>query len=73
MPIMDGFEAIEIINSGIKAGNLEFVPIIAHTAFDNNEDKATCFRLGAKGFLPKPVKKLELEKAISPFLELHLP
>ncbi|KAL4468287.1 hypothetical protein ABPG72_015823 [Tetrahymena utriculariae] len=68
MPIMDGFQAISIINQEIKDQILEYVPIIAHTAFDNNEDKQKCFQLGAKGFLPKPVKKLELEKSVRPFL-----
>ncbi|KAL4427544.1 hypothetical protein ABPG74_019500 [Tetrahymena malaccensis] len=68
MPIMDGFQAISIINQEIKDQILEYVPIIAHTAFDNNEDKQKCFQLGAKGFLPKPVKKLELEKSVRAFL-----
>ncbi|EAR83147.2 response regulator receiver domain protein (macronuclear) [Tetrahymena thermophila SB210] len=68
MPIMDGFQAISIINQEIKDQVLEYVPIIAHTAFDNNEDKQKCFQLGAKGFLPKPVKKIELEKSVRAFL-----
>ena len=39
MPIMDGFQAMQIINDEIKDKTLEYVPIIAHTAFDNNDDK----------------------------------
>jgi len=39
MPIMDGFQAMQIINDEIKDKALEYVPIIAHTAFDNNDDK----------------------------------
>ena len=65
---MDGFQAMQIINDEIKAKTLEYVPIIAHTAFDNNDDKQKCFSLGAKGFLPKPVKRIELQRAIQPYL-----
>lgn len=39
MPIMDGFQAMQIINEEIAAKKIEYVPIIAHTAFDNEEDK----------------------------------
>ena len=68
MPIMDGFQAMQLINTDIAAKRLEFVPILAHTAFDNTQDKQKCYALGAQGFIPKPVKKNELQKAISPYL-----
>lgn len=39
MPIMDGFQAVEIINQKIRENSLKYVPIIVHTAFDNAEDR----------------------------------
>ncbi|NQY68039.1 MAG: response regulator, partial [Flavobacteriales bacterium] len=53
MPIMNGYQAIEVIRSKIKQGQ-EKTPIIALTAFAIEGDKEKCIKLGADDYLSKP-------------------
>lgn len=65
MPIMDGYEAVTNIR---EQGN-DILPIIAVTS---NVDKATrtkCVRAGFNGFIPKPVKLLDLLAQINQWLD----
>ena len=52
MPIMNGYEAMEIIRSDYK---LKSIPIIAVTAKAMKEDREKCIKLGADDYLSKPI------------------
>jgi twitching motility two-component system response regulator PilH len=57
MPIMNGFEATRILtNDATTAG----IPIIVVSGSEQPADRAWGLRLGAKGFLAKPINKDEL-------------
>jgi CheY-like chemotaxis protein len=57
MPIMDGLEATSQLKSLMGAGQIQSIPIIALTAYDEME---SCFKIGMDGFLQKPVKRDEI-------------
>ena len=65
MPIMNGFEAIQIIKS-IRPD----VPIVAQTAFTQPEDKAKARSVGVNDFISKPVTKDVLFKVVSRYFSL---
>ncbi len=63
MPIMDGYEATEIIKSGSLGEVIENTPIIAVTADATNETKQRVLNMGMIDYITKPVSKnLLLEK-----------
>ncbi|PWE00482.1 response regulator [Marinilabilia rubra] len=55
MPVMDGFKATQKIREKNKD-----VPIIAHSAFVLNNEKAFALQSGCNDFLAKPVKQEDL-------------
>jgi CheY-like chemotaxis protein len=55
MPVMDGYEATEIISKLRPT-----LPIIAQTAFCLPEDVKKCYAAGCTGYLSKPVRKEDL-------------
>lgn len=63
MPVMDGFEAIQII----KQINPD-IPIIAQTAFASHEDKIKCFSIGCDDYLKKPINYNQLFSVITKYL-----
>ncbi len=70
MPVMDGFEATEIIRSDRSDILNHNVPIIAMTANAMKEDRDRCLNAGMNDYIAKPVKKnmvaTILEKWLSP-------
>lgn len=64
MPLMNGFEATRIIRENDKS-----VPIIATTAYAMSGDKEKCIESGCNGYISKPIKRTELLKSISGFLQ----
>ena len=59
MPVMDGFEATEIIKKTSPD-----IPIYALTANVMNEDKEKCLKMGMTGFIPKPFKIEQLKEVL---------
>lgn len=59
MPVMDGYEAVEIIKSSERD-----IPVIAQTALTMNNDKLACLNAGFDDYLPKPIKLSDLIKKI---------
>ncbi len=68
MPIMDGLKATETIrfNESIKAKKP--VPIIAFSAHVLQEEVNKCFQSGCNDYLPKPVRKADIEKILMKYL-----
>ena len=62
MPIMDGFEAMQLI----KVKNPD-IPIIAVTAFAMMEDKEKALRAGFDNYISKPIKKDILMKILTEY------
>jgi hypothetical protein len=63
MPVMDGIAATQKLRSdGVS------VPIVALTANAFEEDRQACLAAGMDGFLTKPVSRLDLHRALAPFL-----
>ena len=61
MPIMNGYEAAEIIRN-LKSG--QDVPIIAITAGTEKEEKDKCIEAGMNDYIPKPIIKGIIEETI---------
>lgn len=65
MPVMDGLDATRFIRN-----QMTIQPhIIALTANAYRSDRQACLEAGMNGFLPKPVRRVELLKAIAQGLE----
>jgi PAS domain S-box-containing protein len=62
MPVMDGFEAMQLI----KVKNPD-IPIIAVTAFAMMEDKEKALRAGFDNYISKPIKKDILMKMLAEY------
>jgi response regulator RpfG family c-di-GMP phosphodiesterase len=65
MPVMDGYEATERIKD---APDIRHIPIIALTASGMKEDKEKLMHSKFEGFLIKPVKRSDLYRELSRFL-----
>lgn len=64
MPVMDGYEATQIIrdtNSAVRDHN---IPIIAMTASTMAGDREECIKVGMNDFVLKPINAAELTNAI---------
>lgn len=66
MPVMDGLTATRQIRK-----TNEELPIIAHSAFVLNNEKAKALEAGCNDYLPKPVNRDELLTAILKHLNIH--
>lgn len=64
MPIMNGYEASEIV-SGLRPE----LPIIAQTAFVLPEDVKKCYAAGCTGYLAKPIRKEQLLNTLAEYFE----
>ncbi|AFH65520.2 histidine kinase [Paenibacillus mucilaginosus K02] len=62
MPVMDGTEAARTLFRRLPPECVP--PIIAVTAHARPEDREACLRSGMKDFLPKPVRKQEVERVL---------
>ena len=66
MPVMDGFEAIARLKAPPETRN---IPVVVVSANPEKSSRERCFRLGAGGFVPKPVDPAvfrgEIERALA--------
>jgi len=69
MPVMDGYEATEILK---QDPDTKDIPIIMITAMDGTEDKLRGLEAGADEFLNKPVNAAELMARAKSLLRLKL-
>lgn len=63
MPIMNGFEATEVIRKTNKE-----VPVIATTAYAMNGDKENCLKAGCNDYISKPIRRNELFNVMNVYL-----
>ena len=60
MPIIGGFEAVQLIRAKEKATTGKHLPIIALTAHAMVEDRERCLNAGMDGYVSKPISAQEL-------------
>jgi PAS domain S-box-containing protein len=63
MPEMDGFEAVRMIRAR-EATTGKHVPILALTAHAMQGDRERCLQSGFDGYLAKPIRQADLQKAL---------
>ncbi len=66
MPVMNGFEACEILKSNAATKN---IPVIFMTALDQDADRVKGFDVGGEDYIIKPVNYKELLARTRRFLE----
>lgn len=65
MPIMDGFTTTRKIRQIEKeSGTTNPIPIIALTANIGDKDRQQCFNVGMNDFVPKPMRREEIDRKI---------
>src|ERR1051326_6942949 len=64
MPVMDGFEASRRVRSQESSTGTR-TPIIAMTARAMTGDRELCIQAGMDGYVPKPVTREVLERALA--------
>lgn len=69
MPIMDGFEAIEILRNNPETKN---IPIIMVSKLDTKDEKIKALKSGISDFISKPFDKTELAIRVNSLLHLYL-
>ena len=70
MPVMDGFEATQIIRTR-EATTGQHTPIIAMTANALDSDKERCFAAGMDDFLAKPFQASELSEKLRRWVKVE--
>lgn len=69
MPVMDGFEAVKNIRSGVLPIRNPGVPIVAMTANAMESDKRQCFSIGMDEFISKPLDLQQVRRIVAKYLE----
>jgi len=69
MPGMTGFQATRILHKDPKTNH---IPVVIISASEQPSEKAWCKRLGAKGFLPKPIQRGQLFPCLEGLLDLNI-
>ncbi|WP_100643146.1 ATP-binding protein [Alteromonas facilis] len=70
MPVMDGFEATQLIRSGKAGHHWQATPIVALTANALKGDKDQCLDAGMSDYLSKPI---EIEQLVSTIAKYYSP
>ncbi|MEF2230448.1 MAG: ATP-binding protein [Pseudodesulfovibrio sp.] len=68
MPGMDGYQTTEAIRAREREAGLRPVPILAVTAHALAESERRCRQSGCNGYLPKPLTKVMLRRAVAEYL-----
>jgi len=65
MPVMNGYEAIEVLRSKPQTHN---IPIFMLTAYTDYKTRTSCKKVGADGFFAKPPDISKIDKTIKSHL-----
>ncbi len=64
MPVMDGYEATDMIRTMETTGHLPHMPVIAFTANALKGDDQKCYDAGMDDYITKPINPAALEKIL---------
>jgi len=64
MPVMDGYQATQILKDKMMKNEIPLTPIVAITANKNEKDIEKCYESGMDGYLSKPISKEILRSQI---------
>ena len=64
MPVMDGYEATKELTDLMAKGELDTIPIIAATSYDDKPHIRACSESGMAAYLPKPIMIEELKNTL---------
>ena len=67
MPIMDGFQATLALKELMKDGVVAEIPIVACTAFVDQDKTEKCYECGMEGRISKPVNKNKLREVLKKY------
>ncbi|MEM7729826.1 MAG: response regulator [Pseudomonadota bacterium] len=67
MPVMDGYEATQVVRKWEAANGRAAVPIVALTGHALKNDRQECLDAGMSHYLTKPVKQAELLEVLERF------
>jgi len=67
MPIMDGFQATIALKELMKDGVVAEIPIVACTAFVDQDKTEKCYEVGMEGRISKPVNKNKLREVLKKY------
>ncbi len=69
MPIMDGYEATQLLRNKMRSQEIPFIPIVAQTANAIEGDKEKCLAIGMNDYLSKPLEKELLQNTVAYYIE----
>ena len=69
MPIMDGFQVLEALS---EMSGLDYIPVIVLTAQTDDDTRVRALELGARDFLTKPFRQVEVLHRIRNMLEVRM-
>ena len=67
MPVMDGFQATLALKEMMRNEEIQNIPIVACTAFVDNERTEKCYEVGMVGRISKPVNKNKLREVLKKY------
>jgi CheY-like chemotaxis protein len=72
MPVMDGFEATNILTNMMEKGKIPKLLVIACTANASSKDFEKCYKSGMIDFIVKPFTKYELDLKLKKHLKIGI-
>jgi len=67
MPVMDGFESTIQLRGMMAEKEIQYIPIIACTAFVGADKTEKCFECGMEDKITKPISKTKLSKILETY------
>jgi CheY-like chemotaxis protein len=64
MPVMDGYEATAQIRAHDRMSNQDYTPVVALTAFAQEDDRLKCEEAGMDLYLSKPFSSIQLHTVL---------
>jgi len=69
MPVMNGYEATSELVAMMERKEIPKIPIIACTAFNGKEAIESCYNVGMKEVLKKPLLRAKFNQIVKEYLK----
>ena len=67
MPVMDGWEATKILKEKMKNCEIQNIPIVANTAYSDEENRKKCIQAGMNEIVSKPITKAKIIQILTSY------